>query len=264
MLLLNIEYFLFKFDMSLLLINESKWFYWSESFFNINFLYLVVVLFAQAHWCYLHVYVVCAYSKYQSSYSVLDFLLTSDFMCLVLYMIRRICINWKCCHYWWVDKMIFSLVIEIHKTCIFLRAALLASSLQLLFVYKLGPVQWISKLSMVSQFMWYFANRLLVAWQLSSPPDFGLPLVWWTFNKHCSCSLCLDMFSLSEINIYNHFIHFFRRPTALHDRTRDSDEEDIRDRDYDVAALANNLSQAFQYGVSNNENIQEVLLEMSW
>ncbi|RWR85822.1 serine/threonine-protein phosphatase 6 regulatory subunit 2 [Cinnamomum micranthum f. kanehirae] len=47
------------------------------------------------------------------------------------------------------------------------------------------------------------------------------------------------------------------RPTALHDRTRDSDEEDIRDRDYDVAALANNLSLAFQYGVSNNENIQE-------
>lgn len=68
------------------------------------------------------------------------------------------------------------------------------------------------------------------------------------------------MFSLSAINIYN---HFFRRPTALHDRTRDSDEEDIRDGDYDVAALANNLSQAFQYGVSNNENIEEVLLEMS-
>lgn len=206
----------------------------------------------------------CAYSKYQLSYSVLDFLLTSDVMCLVLYMIWRICIDWKCCHYWWVDKRIFSLVIEIHTRCIFLLAALLSSSLQLLFVYKLGPVQWISKLSMVSQFMWYFANRVLVAWQLSSPPDFGLPLVWWTFNKHCSCSLCLDMFSLSEINIYNHFIHFFRRPTALHDRTRDSDEEYIRDGDYDVAALANNLSRAFQYGVSNNENIEEVLSEMSW
>ncbi|XP_027351329.1 serine/threonine-protein phosphatase 6 regulatory subunit 3 isoform X1 [Abrus precatorius] len=48
------------------------------------------------------------------------------------------------------------------------------------------------------------------------------------------------------------------RPTALHDRTRDSDEDDYQDRDYDVAALANNLSQAFRYGIYNNEDIEEV------
>ncbi|XP_057433276.1 uncharacterized protein LOC130726070 isoform X3 [Lotus japonicus] len=48
------------------------------------------------------------------------------------------------------------------------------------------------------------------------------------------------------------------RPTALHDRTRDSDEDDYQDRDYDVAALANNLSQAFRYGIYNNEDMEEV------
>ncbi|MCS4558857.1 SAPS family protein, partial [Shewanella sp. C32] len=31
------------------------------------------------------------------------------------------------------------------------------------------------------------------------------------------------------------------RPTALQDRMRDSDDDDLHDRDYDVAALANNL-----------------------
>ncbi|GAB2285110.1 hypothetical protein Dimus_019564 [Dionaea muscipula] len=36
------------------------------------------------------------------------------------------------------------------------------------------------------------------------------------------------------------------RPTALHDRARDSDDDDLHDRDYDVASLANNLSQAFR------------------
>ncbi|KAE9591584.1 putative SIT4 phosphatase-associated protein family [Lupinus albus] len=47
------------------------------------------------------------------------------------------------------------------------------------------------------------------------------------------------------------------RPTALHDRNRDSDD-DYQDRDYDVAALANNLSQVFRYGIFNNEDIEEV------
>jgi serine/threonine-protein phosphatase 6 regulatory subunit 3 len=32
------------------------------------------------------------------------------------------------------------------------------------------------------------------------------------------------------------------RPTSLQDRGRDSDDEDFRNRDYDVAALASNLS----------------------
>ncbi|CAL0334503.1 unnamed protein product [Lupinus luteus] len=48
------------------------------------------------------------------------------------------------------------------------------------------------------------------------------------------------------------------RPTALHDRNRDSDDDDYQDRDYDVAALANNLSQAFRYGIYNNDEIEEV------
>ncbi|KAI4368063.1 hypothetical protein MLD38_016669 [Melastoma candidum] len=47
------------------------------------------------------------------------------------------------------------------------------------------------------------------------------------------------------------------RPTALQDRTRDSDDDDYQDRDYDVAALANNLSQAFRYGIYNQEEIDE-------
>uniref|UniRef100_A0A453EYZ4 Uncharacterized protein n=1 Tax=Aegilops tauschii subsp. strangulata TaxID=200361 RepID=A0A453EYZ4_AEGTS len=48
------------------------------------------------------------------------------------------------------------------------------------------------------------------------------------------------------------------RPTSLHDRGRDSDDDDFRDRDYDVAALANNLSQAFRYGIYSNDDIEEV------
>ncbi|KAL6992191.1 hypothetical protein U1Q18_010298 [Sarracenia purpurea var. burkii] len=47
------------------------------------------------------------------------------------------------------------------------------------------------------------------------------------------------------------------RPTALHDRTRDSDDDDYQDRDYDVAALANNLSQAFRYGIYGNDDMEE-------
>ncbi|KAF3679971.1 serine/threonine-protein phosphatase 6 regulatory subunit 3 isoform X1 [Capsicum chacoense] len=47
------------------------------------------------------------------------------------------------------------------------------------------------------------------------------------------------------------------RPTALLDRTRDSDEEDVHNRDYDIAALANNLSQAFQYTIYDNNGAQE-------
>ncbi|XP_038881899.1 serine/threonine-protein phosphatase 6 regulatory subunit 2 isoform X1 [Benincasa hispida] len=47
------------------------------------------------------------------------------------------------------------------------------------------------------------------------------------------------------------------RPTALQDRTRDSDDDDYQDRDYDVAALANNLSQAFRYGIYSNDDMDE-------
>lgn len=55
------------------------------------------------------------------------------------------------------------------------------------------------------------------------------------------------------------YIHGCRRPTTLHDRTRDSDDADYQDRDFDVATLANNLSQVFRYGVSNNGDTDEVL-----
>ncbi|KAE8732334.1 auxin response factor 18-like [Hibiscus syriacus] len=44
------------------------------------------------------------------------------------------------------------------------------------------------------------------------------------------------------------------RPTSLQDRTRDGDGDDIHDRDYDVAALANNLSEAFKYKIYGNED----------
>lgn len=47
------------------------------------------------------------------------------------------------------------------------------------------------------------------------------------------------------------------RPTALQDRTKDSDDDDLHDRDYDVAALANNLSQAFRYKIYGNEDTEE-------
>ncbi|KAL5565684.1 hypothetical protein UlMin_028848 [Ulmus minor] len=47
------------------------------------------------------------------------------------------------------------------------------------------------------------------------------------------------------------------RPTALQDRMRDSDEDELNDRDYDVAALANNLSQAFRYKIYGNEDTEE-------
>ncbi|XP_039052358.1 serine/threonine-protein phosphatase 6 regulatory subunit 2-like isoform X2 [Hibiscus syriacus] len=47
------------------------------------------------------------------------------------------------------------------------------------------------------------------------------------------------------------------RPTVLHDRNRDSDDDDYQDRDYDVAALANNLSQAFRYGIYSNDDIEQ-------
>ncbi|KAK1351420.1 hypothetical protein POM88_054350 [Heracleum sosnowskyi] len=48
------------------------------------------------------------------------------------------------------------------------------------------------------------------------------------------------------------------RPTALQERTRDSDDDDYQDKDYDVATLANNLSQAFRYDIYNNNDNEEV------
>ncbi|GJU14833.1 serine/threonine-protein phosphatase 6 regulatory subunit 3-like protein [Tanacetum coccineum] len=44
------------------------------------------------------------------------------------------------------------------------------------------------------------------------------------------------------------------RPAVYHDQGRNSDDDDYQDRDYDVSALANNLSQAFRYGISENDD----------
>nr|GEV77199.1 serine/threonine-protein phosphatase 6 regulatory subunit 3-like [Tanacetum cinerariifolium] len=44
------------------------------------------------------------------------------------------------------------------------------------------------------------------------------------------------------------------RPAVYHDQGRDSDDDDYQDRDYDVSALANNLSHAFRYGISENDD----------
>uniref|UniRef100_M4FB32 Uncharacterized protein n=1 Tax=Brassica campestris TaxID=3711 RepID=M4FB32_BRACM len=46
------------------------------------------------------------------------------------------------------------------------------------------------------------------------------------------------------------------RPTALHDRTRDSDDDKVHDRDYDLAGLANNLNQ-FRYNMQENNGAEE-------
>ncbi|XP_023734628.2 uncharacterized protein LOC111882495 isoform X1 [Lactuca sativa] len=47
------------------------------------------------------------------------------------------------------------------------------------------------------------------------------------------------------------------RPTPLHDPSRDSDDDDYHDKDYDVATLTNNLSQAFGYGFYENADSNE-------
>ena len=52
-----------------------------------------------------------------------------------------------------------------------------------------------------------------------------------------------------------------RRPTALHDRTRDSDDEEVHDRDYDLAGLANNLNQFTRYNMQENNGAEEVIVK---
>ena len=52
----------------------------------------------------------------------------------------------------------------------------------------------------------------------------------------------------------------YRRPTALQDWNRYNDDDDYQHRDYDVAELANNLSQSFQYGIYNNEDNDQVFI----
>ncbi|KAL0796921.1 hypothetical protein Bca101_068298 [Brassica carinata] len=66
---------------------------------------------------------------------------------------------------------------------------------------------------------------------------------------------------LSKRNTLENFYSWAcRGPTSLRDRNRDSDDDDYHDRDYDVAALANNLSQAFRYGIYNNDDMDLLLV----
>ncbi|XP_025685248.1 uncharacterized protein [Arachis hypogaea] len=54
------------------------------------------------------------------------------------------------------------------------------------------------------------------------------------------------------------------RPTALQDKMRDSDDDDLHDRDYDVAALANNLSETLRYKIYGNDDNEELLQPKCW
>ncbi|CAL0321938.1 unnamed protein product [Lupinus luteus] len=47
------------------------------------------------------------------------------------------------------------------------------------------------------------------------------------------------------------------RPTALQDRMRDSDDDDLHDRDYDITTSANNLSQTFKYKIYGSDDNEE-------
>ncbi|KAF8397694.1 hypothetical protein HHK36_016616 [Tetracentron sinense] len=57
--------------------------------------------------------------------------------------------------------------------------------------------------------------------------------------------------------VWNTFYYCKNRPSASQDRTRDSDEDELHDRDYDIAALANNLNQAYRYSMHENDNAEE-------
>lgn len=83
---------------------------------------------------------------------------------------------------------------------------------------------------------------------------------WWKsyFFKFLSNPFSTLLFYVNVLYLYA------SRPTALHDRTRESDEEDVHDRDYDVAALANNLSQAFRYTIYDNDDAEEVNFISFW
>ncbi|XP_043700608.1 serine/threonine-protein phosphatase 6 regulatory subunit 2-like isoform X2 [Telopea speciosissima] len=58
-------------------------------------------------------------------------------------------------------------------------------------------------------------------------------------------------------NVENVYRWACGRPTTLQEKARDSDDE-LNDRDYDVTALANNLSQAFRYSMFEHEDTEEV------
>jgi len=51
----------------------------------------------------------------------------------------------------------------------------------------------------------------------------------------------------------------YRRPTAVQDRPVESDEDDFRDRDYDISTMANNINrEVYRYGMFDNDDADEV------
>lgn len=78
-----------------------------------------------------------------------------------------------------------------------------------------------------------------------------------------TCVSRFPYYVVNHFSILNYLVFslvMYRRPTALQDRIRDSDDDDVHDRDYDVAALANNLSHPFKYNIYGNEDNEEVCI----
>lgn len=83
----------------------------------------------------------------------------------------------------------------------------------------------------------------------------------WHLNAFCSILLIF----LQLLTLMASLSFFFplslitcSRPTSLLDRAKDSDEDDLHDRDYEVNALTNNLNQVFSYKIYGNEGAEEV------
>ena len=50
-----------------------------------------------------------------------------------------------------------------------------------------------------------------------------------------------------------------RRPTAVQVRPVDSDDDDFRDRDYDISTMASNINrEVYRYGMFDNDDAEEV------
>ena len=51
----------------------------------------------------------------------------------------------------------------------------------------------------------------------------------------------------------------YSRPSTVRDRAGDSDDDDFKDRDYDIHTMASNLThEVFRYGMFDNEDGDEV------
>lgn len=123
--------------------------------------------------------------------------------------------------------------------------------------------KWLVRLGCLFFIGRYPALSFVSGHRFCRPPSFCIYLMFGSFSmSSVACSSC-DLFVQSTILFQLQImdvccILLGRRPTTLQDRTRDSDDDDYQDRDYDVAALANNLSQAFKYGIYSNDASDEV------